>query len=109
MTLNARHATPDYAAKRRFVRIVPQSDSHSATLSSPATSTVRVLIAGDPPTLRSWLKTMLELDPQISVVGEASDDCEMVKVAQRLRPDVICMDIDRRGCDSLDAVELTPQ
>src|SRR6266550_6703011 len=104
MTLNARHATPDYAAKRRFVRIAPQSDSHSATVSSPAISTVRVLIAGDHPTLRSCLKTMLELDPQISVVGEASDDCEMIKVAQRLRPDVILMDIDRRCCDSFDAV-----
>jgi DNA-binding NarL/FixJ family response regulator len=47
---------------------------------------------------------MLELDPQISVVGEASDDCELVKMAQRVRPDVILMDIDRRCCDSFDAV-----
>jgi DNA-binding NarL/FixJ family response regulator len=105
MTLNARQvSTPDYVSKRRFVRIAPQSESHPATLSSPAITTVRVLIAGDHPTLRSCLKTMLELDPQISVVGEASDDCEMVKLAQRVRPDVILMDIDRRCCDSFDAV-----
>jgi DNA-binding NarL/FixJ family response regulator len=105
MTLNARPvSTPDYVAKRRFVRIAPQSESHPAAVSSHAISTVRVLIAGDHPTLRSCLKTMLELDPQIIVVGEASDDCEMVKVAQRVRPDVILMDIDRRCCDSFDAV-----
>jgi DNA-binding NarL/FixJ family response regulator len=105
MTLNARPvSTPDYIAKRRFVRIAPQSEVHPAPFVTPSVSSVRVLIAGDHPTLRSCLKTMLELDPQINVVGEASDDCEMVKMAQRVRPDVILMDIDRRCCDSFDAV-----
>jgi two-component system, NarL family, nitrate/nitrite response regulator NarL len=105
MTLNARQiSTPDFAARRRFVRIAPQSESHPAPFSSPIVSPVRVLIAGDHPTLRSCLKTMLELDPQISVVGEAADDCELVKMAHRVRPDVILIDIDRRCCDSFDAV-----
>jgi DNA-binding NarL/FixJ family response regulator len=47
---------------------------------------------------------MLELDPQICVVGEAADDCELVKMANRVRPDVVLIDIDRRCCDSFDAV-----
>ena|SRR5690349_6462653 len=106
MTLNTRPvSTPDYVAKRRFVKIAPQSEVHPAPfVPAQSVSSVRVLIAGDHPTLRSCLKTMLELDPQISVVGEAADDCEMVKMAQRVRPDVILMDIDRRCCDSYDAV-----
>jgi DNA-binding NarL/FixJ family response regulator len=105
MTLNARPiSTPDYVARRRFVRIAPQSESHPVPYSSPAVSPVRVLIAGDHPTLRSCLKTMLELDPQICVVGEAADDCELVKMANRVRPDVVLIDIDRRCCDSFDAV-----
>jgi two-component system nitrate/nitrite response regulator NarL len=47
---------------------------------------------------------MLELDPQINVVGEAADDCELVKMAHRVKPDVVLIDIDRRCCDSYDAV-----
>jgi DNA-binding NarL/FixJ family response regulator len=107
MTLNARPvSTPDYVAKRRFVKIAPQSEPHQTP--SPASTfappTVRVLVAGDHPTLRSCLKTMLELDPSIIVVGEAADDCELVKMAQRVHPDVVLIDIDRRCCDSFDAV-----
>ena len=65
---------------------------------------VRVLIAGDHTALRSCLKTMLELDPQISVVGEAADDCEMIKMAQRVRPDVVLVDLDMHCCDEFDAL-----
>lgn len=81
--------------------------------SSPAPSPippVRVLVAGDHATLRSSLKTMLELDPQIRVVGEASDDCETLKMARRLKPDVLLIDLDMRCCDDFEAVaEITRQ
>lgn len=47
---------------------------------------------------------MLELDPQINVVGEAADDCEMIKMAHRVKPDVVLVDLDMRCCDNYDAV-----
>jgi two-component system, NarL family, nitrate/nitrite response regulator NarL len=65
---------------------------------------VRVLVAGDHASLRSSLRTILEMDPRISVVGEASDDCEMVKMSKRLRPDVVLVDLEMRCCDSFEAV-----
>lgn len=65
---------------------------------------VRVLVAGDHPSLRSSLRTVLEMDPRITVIGEASDDCEMVKMSKRLKPDVVLMDLDMRCCDSFEAV-----
>lgn len=65
---------------------------------------VRVLVAGDHASLRSSLRTVLELDPQIRVVGEASDDCETLKMAKRLRPDVVLIDLEMRCCDSYDAL-----
>ena len=71
--------------------------------SGPA-SQIRVLIAGDHDCLRSSLKTMLELDPRIRVVGEAADDCEAIKLAQRIRPDVVLIDLDMRCCDKYDAL-----
>jgi DNA-binding NarL/FixJ family response regulator len=47
---------------------------------------------------------MLELDPRIRVIGEASDDCETVKMASKLRPDVVLIDLDMRCCADFDAL-----
>lgn len=79
-------------------------------VSPTSTPQIRVLVAGDHDCLRSSLKTMLELDPRISVVGEAADDCETIKVARRLRPDVVLIDLDMRCCDQYEALaEITQQ
>ena len=63
---------------------------------------VRVLVAGDHAKLRSSLRTVLEMDPRISVVGEAADDCDLMKMSKRLRPDVILFDLEMRCCDDYD-------
>ncbi len=123
MTLNTRQISPaEYAGRQRFPRISiggetksrsgassvtsvsPQNSPVVSPTVSPQLSAVRVLIAGDHATLRSCLKTMLELDPQISVVGEAADDCEMIKMAYRMRPDVVLVDLDMHCCDDFDAL-----
>lgn len=116
MTLNTRQISPaDYAGRQRFPRVATGGDGlhrsgtasttpQSSPTSSPQISIVRVLIAGDHATLRSCLKTMLELDPQITVVGEAADDCEMIKMATRVRPDVVLVDLDMHCCNEFDAL-----
>ena len=100
--LNTRHSPAhiDFVASQRFARLVSQYDYLSPS-SPPST---RVLIAGDHECLRSSLKTMLELDPSIQVVGEAADDCETIKMARKLRPDVLLIDLDMRCCDKFEAV-----
>ncbi len=65
---------------------------------------VRVLVAGDHATLRSSLRTVLEMDPRISVIGEAADDCDLMKMCKRLRPDVILMDLEMSCCNSFDTL-----
>jgi CheY-like chemotaxis protein len=123
MTLNTRPISPaDYAARQRFPRtaggenstrsVVSPVPAQIPTVIAPSAASqpttqqdmVRVLIAGNHATLRSCLKTMLELDPQISVVGEATDDCEMIKMAHRVRPDVVLVDLDMHCCDDFDAL-----
>jgi DNA-binding NarL/FixJ family response regulator len=64
---------------------------------------IRVVIADDQALIRAGLRKLLEVDPQISVVGEAADGLEAVAAAQRLRPDVVLMDIRMPGVDGLEA------
>ncbi|MFI5273364.1 MAG: response regulator [Ktedonobacterales bacterium] len=64
---------------------------------------VRVLLADDHTILRAGLKMMLNAQPDIEVVGEASDGRQAVSEAQRLQPDVIIMDITMPECNGIEA------
>jgi DNA-binding NarL/FixJ family response regulator len=55
--------------------------------------TIRVLVADDQPLMCSALSTCLSAQPDIDVVGEASDGYRAIDLAQALRPDVVLMDI----------------
>jgi len=53
---------------------------------------IRVLLADDHSLVRLGFRRLLEDDPAIQVVGEASDGGEAVALAQQLKPDVVVMD-----------------
>ncbi|MBI4277966.1 MAG: response regulator transcription factor [Armatimonadetes bacterium] len=67
------------------------------------TGQIRILLADDHPVLRTGLRTLIEQEPDMVVVGEASDGQEAVALAPHLRPDVIIMDISMPGVDGLEA------
>jgi DNA-binding NarL/FixJ family response regulator len=64
---------------------------------------IRIVLADDHPVLRTGLRTLLEQEPDMTVVGEAGDGREAVALAQRLRPDVVIMDISMPALDGLEA------
>ena len=45
----------------------------------------------------------LEIEPEVSVVGEAADGEEAVSLAEKLRPDVVLMDVKMPGVDGIEA------
>jgi DNA-binding NarL/FixJ family response regulator len=65
--------------------------------------TIRVVIADDQHLVRTGLKMILDAQPDITVVGEASDGREAVAVARALRPDVCLFDIRMPGLDGIEA------
>ena len=62
-----------------------------------------VLIADDQPLMRGALRTCLEAEPDIAVVGEAGDGAETVRMVQRLRPAVVVMDVRMPIMDGIEA------
>jgi DNA-binding NarL/FixJ family response regulator len=64
---------------------------------------VGVLIADDQELIRDGLRTLLERQDGIEVVGEAGTGTEAVELAERLRPDVVLMDIRMPELDGLEA------
>ena len=64
---------------------------------------IRVLLVDDHPVLRVGLRTLLESEPDMEVVGEAGDGQEAVELARRLCPDVVVMDIAMPGVNGLEA------
>jgi DNA-binding NarL/FixJ family response regulator len=65
--------------------------------------TVSVLLADDHQLVRTGFRVILEMEDDITVVGEAADGAQAVDLALRLRPDVVLMDVEMPGIDGLEA------
>ena len=66
-------------------------------------ATIRVLLADDHEVVRLGLRTMLELEPDIAVVGEASDGASAVREVSAHRPNVVIMDVRMGPVDGIEA------
>lgn len=66
---------------------------------------IRVLLIDDHEMVRMGLAAFLEAQPDIEVIGEASDGSEGVRLAVELSPDVILMDLVMEGMDGIQATK----
>lgn len=65
---------------------------------------IRVLVVDDHQVVREGLRTILSLEPEIELLGEAKDGVEAVAKAAALVPDVILMDLVMPGKNGIEAI-----
>ena len=69
----------------------------------PPRGPIRVLVADDHPVFRRGMRAILGAEPEIELVGEATDGEEAVALALELRPDVVLMDLNMPGVTGIEA------
>lgn len=72
-------------------------------MTAEPTSPYRILLVDDQELVRAGIGTILGLQPDLEIVGEASTGRQGIDLARTLRPDVICMDVEMPDLDGLEA------
>lgn len=67
---------------------------------------IKLVIAEDQRLFRQSLRLLLEREPDLAVVGEATDGREAFDLAMKLKPDVVLMDVDMPKLDGVTATRL---
>jgi DNA-binding NarL/FixJ family response regulator len=74
---------------------------------------IRLLLVDDQPSVRQGLRMRLTLEPDITVVGEASTGREAMTLVQQLAPDIVLIDVEMPEMDGIEAAAVmrasTPQ
>jgi len=66
----------------------------------------RILLADDHDVVRSGLRALLRTSPDFSIVGEAADGEEAVRMTEKTKPDVVIMDISMPNLDGIEATKI---
>jgi DNA-binding NarL/FixJ family response regulator len=67
---------------------------------------IKVLLADDSDIVRRAIRCVLDTQPEIELVGEATDFSQTIQMANDLRPDVIVMDLHMPDENSVDPLKL---
>lgn len=71
--------------------------------------TVSIVLADDHPVVRRGMRSLLESEPDFSVVGEAGDGLEIVRMVERLQPDILLLDLMMPSLSGLEALRIIHQ
>jgi DNA-binding NarL/FixJ family response regulator len=67
---------------------------------------IRILLTDDHTLFRQGIRTLLSAEPDLEIIGEASNASDAVAMARQLHPDVVLMDIGMTGMSSFEATRL---
>jgi DNA-binding NarL/FixJ family response regulator len=62
---------------------------------------IKIMLVDDESSVRTGLRMCLELEPDLTIVGEANNGIEAVELAQTLKPDVMIMDVEMPELDGI--------
>ncbi len=99
--VDGRRLTADTAGSQAFVA-APGTD---AVVTNNHASPVRVLLVDDHTLVRQGIRALLDVYPDVSVVGEAGDGREGVTMAAELHPNVVLMDVNMPWMDGIEATK----
>jgi two-component system, NarL family, response regulator NreC len=68
--------------------------------------TISIVLADDHPVVRRGMRALLESDSDFAIVGEASDGLEAVRLVERVKPDVLVLDLMMPGLSGLEAMRI---
>jgi chemotaxis response regulator CheB/DNA-binding CsgD family transcriptional regulator len=100
---NVDHILPLERIGEAIARCVAPEEPHRATAVDGAGARTSVVLADDHRIILDGLRTLLEREKDIVVVGEAEDGRRAVNLAARLKPDVVVMDVAMPGLNGIDA------
>ncbi|MFL5318786.1 MAG: response regulator [Myxococcaceae bacterium] len=69
------------------------------------TPTTRILLADDHQLVREGLRALLKQEPGVEVIGEAKDGTSAVELAEKLKPDLVLMDLSLEGLSGFEATK----
>jgi two-component system response regulator NreC len=67
---------------------------------------ISIILADDHPVVRRGMQALLESEPDFSIAGVAADGLETVRLAERLKPDVLVLDLMMPGLSGLEALRI---
>jgi two-component system response regulator NreC len=66
---------------------------------------IRILLADDHGILRAGLRNLLNVEPELEVIGEASDGIQVLEMTEQLKPDIILMDISMPNMGGIEVLQ----
>jgi two-component system response regulator NreC len=69
-------------------------------------SPIRILLVDDHAVVRAGLRMLLDADPELTIVGEAQDGAEGLRLTRELQPDVVLMDVSMPDMNGITATRL---
>ena len=70
---------------------------------------ISIMLADDHPVVRRGMQTLLEAEPDFSIVSATGDGLETVRLVERLQPDVLILDLMMPGLSGLEALRIIRQ
>ncbi len=77
-----------------------------ASMASLPPSPIRIVIVDDQPLFRRALATLIDEQPDLTIVGEAENGLQAVELARSLAPDLVVMDVEMPVMDGVEATRL---